>query len=146
MVVQRYNSNLLQVPYVATEHKAKVEDEEYMEDEASSIEVGARCEVEGGRRGVVRFVGKCEGLPLGYWVGVQVRLGLQAGGGCVPCCWAGQGTEGLRCFTAGMQQWLFEGFPASGAFWQCCGKQKGGRKGQDIPLCNCGCKSGCLRL
>jgi hypothetical protein len=63
----------VQVPHVASERKEKVEDEEYMEAEASSIAVGSRCEVEGGRRGAVRFVGKCSGLPLGYWVGVQVR-------------------------------------------------------------------------
>ncbi len=44
-------------------------------EEAAAIEVGARCEVEGGRRGVVRYVGRVEGLPLGWWVGVQVRAG-----------------------------------------------------------------------
>lgn len=62
----------MQVPYEPQERKGKVEDEEFMEAEASGIQVGARCEVEGGRRGAVRFVGKCPGLPLGYWVGVQV--------------------------------------------------------------------------
>ena len=54
--------------------RPKTDDEEHMAAEASVVEVGARCEVEspeGRKRGVVRFVGKCEGLPLGYWVGVQ---------------------------------------------------------------------------
>ena len=61
-----------QVPYVPpAERRGKIEDEEHMEAEAAGLEVGARCEVEGGRRGQVKFVGKCEGLPLGYWVGVQ---------------------------------------------------------------------------
>lgn len=60
-----------QVPYVPSEKKGKVEDEEHLEAAASSLTVGSRCEVEGGRRGVVQFVGKCEGLPLGYWAGVQ---------------------------------------------------------------------------
>lgn len=38
--------------------------------------------MEGGRRGVVRYVGRVEGLPLGWWVGVQVRAG-----------WAGEWVE-----------------------------------------------------
>lgn len=62
------------VPYDLTPPKAKVEDEDFQEEEAKSIEVGARCEVtspEGGKRGFVKYVGKCEGLPLGWWVGVQ---------------------------------------------------------------------------
>lgn len=34
--------------------------------------IGSRCEVQpGARRGVVRWVGECEHLPDGYWVGVQ---------------------------------------------------------------------------
>ena len=68
-----------QVPY---EPKPKVEDEEFQAAEAAAAEVGARCEVEGGKRGVVRYVGKCEGLPLGHWVGVQVR----ARRSCSCCC------------------------------------------------------------
>ncbi|KAL4452171.1 hypothetical protein ABPG75_007833 [Micractinium tetrahymenae] len=40
-------------------------------EEATAVEVGARCEVEGGRRGVVQYVGRVESLPLGWWVGVQ---------------------------------------------------------------------------
>lgn len=47
-------------------------DEDHQAEEAARIEAGARCEVEGGRRGVVRYVGRVDGLPLGYWVGVQV--------------------------------------------------------------------------
>lgn len=49
-------------------------DENTQAAEAAAINQGARCEVEGGRRGVVRYVGRVEGLPLGYWVGVQVSI------------------------------------------------------------------------
>lgn len=57
-------------PYIAP--VKKVTDNEYMEEVASSIPVGARCCVDPGeRRGVVRFVGRVEGLAAGYWVGVQ---------------------------------------------------------------------------
>ena len=36
------------------------------------IVVGSRCEVEGGRRATIRFVGKTEfGTGKGLWVGVQ---------------------------------------------------------------------------
>lgn len=54
--------------------KEKVDDEEHMAAEAAALEVGSRCEVasaEGSKRGTVRYVGKCEGLPLGWWAGVQ---------------------------------------------------------------------------
>lgn len=53
--------------------KAKIEDEDFMAEEAKGIEVGNRCEVSpGGKRGEVKFVGKdVKGLPLGWWVGVQ---------------------------------------------------------------------------
>ena len=57
------------------------------------MEVGVRCEVEGGRRGMVRYIGRCEGLPKGWWVGVQVSLGavpaavgLHAACCCCCCC------------------------------------------------------------
>lgn len=40
--------------------------------DASHVSAGSRCRVEGDRRGVVRFVGPCEGLPAGTWVGVEV--------------------------------------------------------------------------
>lgn len=51
----------------------KVEDPEHMAEEAASISVGARCETyPGANRGEVKFVGKIEGLPPGYWVGVQL--------------------------------------------------------------------------
>lgn len=37
-----------------------------------NIKVGSRCEVEpGGKRGVVKFVGRAEPLGHGFWVGVQ---------------------------------------------------------------------------
>lgn len=61
-------------PYVPPASKGKVEDEEHMHEEVMMIEVGSRCEVEsaeGSKRGAVRYVGKCKGLPLGYWIGVQ---------------------------------------------------------------------------
>eukprot|EP01018_Ginkgo_biloba_P034390 Gb_34569 [translate_table: standard] len=46
--------------------------DDYMEDLASKIKVGDRCEVDpGGKRGVVMFVGRAETLALGFWVGVQ---------------------------------------------------------------------------
>ena len=51
--------------------RAKVEDENYLEQEAASIKVGDRCQVAGGRRGEVAFVGRVPELPLGFWVGVK---------------------------------------------------------------------------
>jgi tubulin-folding cofactor B len=51
--------------------RAKVEDENYLEQEAASIKVGDRCQVSGGRRGEVMFVGRVAELPLGFWVGVK---------------------------------------------------------------------------
>jgi tubulin-folding cofactor B len=36
----------------------------------TSIQVGSRCEVEGGRRGVIRYTGETE-FAKGYWVGVE---------------------------------------------------------------------------
>ena len=53
--------------------KQTIEDDEHQSLEASAIvdQVGNRCEVNpGGKRGVVMFVGKVEGLPKGWWVGV----------------------------------------------------------------------------
>ena len=47
----------------------KITDEEYMADLAEPIKVGMRCEVSGGRRGEVSFVGKTV-LGCGFWVGV----------------------------------------------------------------------------
>jgi len=49
----------------------KVHDPEYLVEEAADVSEGCRCEVEGGKRGVVRYVGKVEGLPVGWWVGVE---------------------------------------------------------------------------
>lgn len=62
------------VEYVPPMKKPTVEDEEYQAEEASYLSVGNRCEVksqEGSKRGWVRFVGKCDGLPKGFWVGVE---------------------------------------------------------------------------
>lgn len=54
------------------EYKEPISDEEYLAAEAQSVTVGSRCEVyPGGKRGQVMYVGKVEGIPLGYWVGVQ---------------------------------------------------------------------------
>ena len=39
--------------------------------EAASIKVGDRCQVAGGRRGEVMFVGLISQLPVGLWVGVK---------------------------------------------------------------------------
>ena len=46
--------------------------ESYGEEIALQVHVGDRCEVSpGARRGEVRFVGKVDGLPPGYWIGIQ---------------------------------------------------------------------------
>uniref|UniRef100_A0A7S4PKF1 CAP-Gly domain-containing protein n=1 Tax=Guillardia theta TaxID=55529 RepID=A0A7S4PKF1_GUITH len=55
----------------SSDSKSKIEDDEYMATEASAIKVGDRCEVAGGRRGCVKYVGKIPELPKGWWVGVQ---------------------------------------------------------------------------
>ncbi|PKA64763.1 ribosomal RNA methyltransferase Nop2 [Apostasia shenzhenica] len=45
----------------------------YMEELCHGIKVGNRCEVEsGGKRGVVKFVGKAEAVAPGFWIGVQL--------------------------------------------------------------------------
>lgn len=44
----------------------------YMEDLCTNIKVGDRCEVQpGGKRGVVKFVGRAETAAPGFWVGIQ---------------------------------------------------------------------------
>jgi tubulin-folding cofactor B len=49
----------------------KVDDPEHMAEEAAAMSVGDRCETyPGGNRGEVKYVGKIEGLPAGWWVGV----------------------------------------------------------------------------
>lgn len=48
----------------------KITDEDYMKDLADAISVGQRCEVAGGRRGEVMYVGKCD-HGCGYWIGVK---------------------------------------------------------------------------
>lgn len=51
----------------------KVDDPEHMAEEAAAMSVGDRCETyPGGNRGEVKYVGKIEGLPAGWWVGVQL--------------------------------------------------------------------------
>ncbi|KDD72106.1 hypothetical protein H632_c3858p0, partial [Helicosporidium sp. ATCC 50920] len=51
--------------------------------DASHVSAGSRCRVEGDRRGVVRFVGPCEGLPAGTWVGVEYDEPVGKGDGSV---------------------------------------------------------------
>lgn len=51
---------------------SKVEDPDFMKAEAEGMAVGMRCSCEpGDRRGEVKFVGTVDGLPLGWWIGVQ---------------------------------------------------------------------------
>ena len=46
---------------------------DFMKEEAALISVGQRCQLNvGERRGEVKFVGKCQGLGAGYWVGAQL--------------------------------------------------------------------------
>lgn len=61
-------------------------DDGFQEDLARAIEVGSRCEVQGGKRGEVQYVGRCQGLPLGYWVGVKVRFQRTGAWGVFPGC------------------------------------------------------------
>lgn len=52
--------------------KPRAEGPDYMREEAAGMSVGMRCSCEpGDRRGLVRHVGPVEGLPPGWWVGVQ---------------------------------------------------------------------------
>jgi len=54
------------------EVKESIADPEHQAEVAQGIAVGNRCEVyPGSKRGEVMYVGKVEGLPLGYWVGVK---------------------------------------------------------------------------
>jgi len=57
---------------------------------AAAVPVGARVSVDpGGKLGEVMFVGKVEGLPLGWWVGVRLdepsgkNAGSVKAGGCI---------------------------------------------------------------
>ena len=62
------------VPYTAEDSAATVEDDEHQAEEASHLRQEERCEVvtqEGCKRGRIKYIGKCEGLPKGYWVGVE---------------------------------------------------------------------------
>lgn len=59
-------------PNFLTKNKKKIEDN-FEEEEAKLIEVGARCEVKvGDRRGEVKYVGKIPELANGFWVGIQL--------------------------------------------------------------------------
>lgn len=60
------------VPYTAPQAAAKTDDADCQQQEAEQMNIGDRCEVRpGGKRGSVRFVGRCPGLPLGFWIGVE---------------------------------------------------------------------------
>lgn len=66
--LERHMAEIRGETYVAPE---EVNDETGAE-EAKKMTVGARCEVNPGqKRGVVRFVGRVEGVPPGWWVGVE---------------------------------------------------------------------------
>ena len=58
--------------------RAKAEDPHYLQEEAAAIKVGDRCQVAGGRRGEVMFVGQVPELPLGFWVSWPLSLSLSA--------------------------------------------------------------------
>ena len=46
---------------------------DFMKEESEKISTGSRCQLTvGKRRGEVKYVGKCQGLGAGYWVGVQL--------------------------------------------------------------------------
>jgi len=49
--------------------KESITDADYMADLIKPMNVGDRCEVSGGRRGEVKYLGKCV-LGMGFWVGV----------------------------------------------------------------------------
>ena len=53
---------------ISAHTRAKAEDPHYLQEEAAAIKVGDRCQVAGGRRGEVMFVGQVPELPLGFWV------------------------------------------------------------------------------
>ncbi|KAK9790772.1 hypothetical protein WJX73_005164 [Symbiochloris irregularis] len=59
-------------PYNPPKVAERVTDANHLAEEASGMTVGDRCAVTpGDKRGTVRYVGQCEGLPLGYWVGIE---------------------------------------------------------------------------
>ena len=63
------------ISYNAEEKEKVTYDDDYQAEEASHVQVDGRCEVvtqEGSKRGVVRYVGTAlQGLPKGYWVGIE---------------------------------------------------------------------------
>mmetsp|Transcript_30596 Transcript_30596/g.90697 ORF Transcript_30596/g.90697 Transcript_30596/m.90697 type:complete len:274 (+) Transcript_30596:177-998(+) len=62
----------------------KVTDPDHLKDVAEKISVGQRCKVEpGDRRGEVCYVGRVEGLPPGYWVGLRYDEPLGKNDGAV---------------------------------------------------------------
>lgn len=77
----------------------KIDDPEHMAEEASAITVGDRCETfPGGNRGEVKYVGKIEGLPAGWWIGVQLDEPLGKNDGK---------TKGVRIFECPPKYGLF---------------------------------------
>ena len=72
------------VPYVPPANKDKETDPEHQADAAARIQAGCRCKVSpGDKRGEVKFVGKVDGLPLGWWVGVHYDEPVGKNDGCV---------------------------------------------------------------
>lgn len=63
--------------------REKITDDDFQGDEARAISVGDRCEVSGGRRGEVAYVGKVEGLPKGWWIGIRYDEPVGKGDGTV---------------------------------------------------------------
>lgn len=65
-------------------------DDTYGQAEAAGIATGNRCEIAGGRRGVVMYVGRIPEMPIGWWVGVKLDEPLGKNDGSV---------KGTRYFT-----------------------------------------------
>jgi len=58
--------------FVPPPEPERVTDPEHQAEEAAKVSVGQRCQVTvGERRGEVKYVGKVEGIGVGYWVGIQ---------------------------------------------------------------------------
>ncbi|XP_077248727.1 tubulin folding cofactor B isoform X2 [Tasmannia lanceolata] len=70
----------------------------YMEDLCANIKVGDRCEIEpGGRRGVVKFVGRAETVAPGFWVGIQYDEPLGKHDGIGTCFVIFRGKDPITC-------------------------------------------------
>jgi len=65
-------------------------DDTYGQAEAACMATGNRCEIAGGRRGVVMYVGPIPEMPIGWWIGVKLDEPLGKNDGSV---------KGARYFT-----------------------------------------------